>query len=109
MGPRVPAAPPARDECPRYAASSLEPGDFRVVSDRGLQLPHDGHPGSRRARAVETSAFHHRQETEAGRQLSSPAGTNRGAGIAARAGMGAKQLAKLLRALTFRLRPARGD
>ena len=91
----------------RHGASQVIFESYPVAR---LQLPHDRHPGGGRPRAAEAPAGDRRRR--AARWPSATAtllGGHPGPGAAARAGLGAEQLAELLRAPARRLRPARGD
>ena len=106
----VPPAAPARDERARHGAARLEPGDLRGVPDGRLQLPDDRHPGGRRPRAAEAPAGDRRSSggdwPHATRRCSR---TSPGLALPGGAGLGALELAELLRAPADGLRPARGD
>ena len=70
---------------------------FESYPDARLQLPHDRHPGRGRARTAEAPAGDHRRPPRAGGALHRAAAGQSRHRRAARAGLGAQQLAELLR------------
>ena len=96
---QVPPAAPARHERAGHRAPRLGEGDLRVVPDRRLQLPHDGHPGRGRPRTAQAPARDRRAPPRDRRPLSRVADADiPGIALPTRAGHCAQQLAELLRA-----------
>ena len=81
---------------------------FESYPDRRLQLPHDRHPGRGRPRAAEAPAGDRRGPPRARRALPRSCWrTSPASALPHRAGVGAQQLAELLRAPAAGSRPAR--
>src|SRR4051812_10174340 len=110
MGPPVPAVATAWDEHSRHRAASLNGRHVRRISDAWLQLPHDGHPGGGWSRAARTAAGDHRAAARPCGSIPPRPCRARAAGHGSgRTGMGALELAELLRPAAAQCRSARCD